>query len=300
MLGTEAQLIEGAGKEALIRCLLRSYAASVFGNFVRYLHDGYLMGWFHEEICAELEQFLNDVREGKSPRLMVMTAPRHGKSELVSRHFPAYVLGKCPDMSIIAASYNAGLASKMGRDVQRIMCSPGYAELFPETRLPRKGGRAEDGGSVRRNDYFEIVGRKGSYRSTGIIGTITGMGCEVLIIDDPLRSRQDADSPTMRDKVWDEYASTLYTRLAPGGGILLIQTRWHEDDLAGRLLENQKTGAGDKWKVLSYPAIAEADEPDASPGAEPGTFRRRAGEALHPERYSLEALEEIRQNIGSY
>ena len=108
------------------------------------------------------------------------------------------------------------------------------------------------------------------------------------LIDDPIKDAEQADSPVYRQKVWEWYTSTLYTRLAPGGGILLIQTRWSEDDLAGRLLDQMKRGEGDKWKVVSFPAIAEVDEP-----------HRKAGEALHPERYNLEALEGIKQAVGS-
>ena len=144
------------------------------------------------------------------------------------------------------------------------------------------------GNYLRNSDLFEIVGHRGSYRSAGVGGGITGMGGDILIVDDPFKDRAEADSPTIRRKVWEWYTSTLYTRLAPGGGILVINTRWHMDDLSGRLLEAARTGEGDQWRVVNFPAIAEEDEP-----------HRRRGEALHPERYPLEQLAAIRTAIGT-
>lgn len=249
----------------------------------------YSMGWVHRKICTELDAFLAAVVAKKSPRLMLTMPPRMGKSELASRRFPAYVLGRYPDMSIIGTSYGADLASRMNRDVQRIMETPIYAELFPESSLSGKAVRTSATGSYLRNsDIFEIVGHKGGYRSSGVGGGITGMGCDIAIVDDPFKSRAEADSPTVRENVWEWYTSTLYTRLAPGGGVIIINTRWHMDDLSGRLLEAERMGEGDKWRVVNFPAIAETDEE-----------HRKAGEALHPERYPLEQLLAIKKAIGT-
>lgn len=210
-------------------------------------------------------------------------------SEIASRRFPAYALGRYPDLSIIATSYSADLASRMNRDVQRVIDDEAYSEIFPGTRLYGKNIRTVASGAYMRNsDLFEVVGRRGVYRSAGVGGGITGMGGDVILIDDPIKDRAEADSPTIRNRVWDWYTSTLYTRLAPGGGIIVIQTRWHMDDLAGRLLEAARTGEGDQWRVVNFPAIAEQDE-----------THRKAGEALHPERYPLEQLHAIRAAIGS-
>lgn len=257
--------------------------------FVCVSMPAYRMGWVHKKICAELDAFLAAVVARKSPRLMLALPPRHGKSELASRRFPAYVLGRYPDMSIIGTSYGADLASRMNRDVQRIMETPIYAEMFPASSLSGKNVRTTSSGSYLRNsDIFEIVGHAGSYRSAGVGGGITGMGCDIAIVDDPFKSRAEADSPTVRNNVWEWYTSTLYTRLAPGGGVILIGTRWHMDDLSGRLLEAARMGAGDQWRVVNFPAIAEADEEN-----------RKAGEALHPERYPLEQLLAIKKAIGT-
>ena len=264
-------------------------ARRCLAGFVRYTMPGYRMGWVHEEICRELDLFLQAVIDGKSPRLMITMPPRHGKSELATRRFPAYAFGRYPDLTMISASYGADLASRMNRDVQRIMDDDAYAALFQKTCLLGKNIRTVAAGNYLRNsDIFEIVGHIGSYRSAGVGGGITGMGGDILIVDDPLKDRAEADSPTIREKVWDWYTSTLYTRLAPGGGILLIQTRWHMDDLAGRLLEAERSGEGDSWRCVNFPAIAESDE-----------RYRKAGEALHPERYSLEHLRAIKAALGS-
>lgn len=258
-------------------------------GFVYATCPGYLMGWVHEEVCAELDAFLAAVQRKASPRLLLTMPPRHGKSEIASRRFPAYALGRYPDLSIIATSYSADLASRMNRDVQRVIDDEAYSEIFPGTRLYGKNIRTVASGAYMRNsDLFEVVGRRGVYRSAGVGGGITGMGGDVILIDDPIKDRAEADSPTIRNRVWDWYTSTLYTRLAPGGGIIVIQTRWHMDDLAGRLLEAARTGEGDQWRVVNFPAIAEQDE-----------THRKAGEALHPARYPLEQLHAIRAAIGS-
>lgn len=271
-------------RELLRKALRLQICRQCFGAFVQHVQPGYLMGWVHERICAELDRFLQAVVDGKSPRLMLTLPPRHGKSTLASRCFPAYVLGRYPDMSIIAASYSADLASRMNRDVQHIMEDEPYAELFPSTKLARLGDR----GAVRTSDMFDVVGHNGVYRSAGVGGGITGLGCQIAVLDDVIKDRASADSPTVLQSVFDWYTSTLYTRLAPGGGIIVMNTRWSTQDLSGRLLEAQAKGEGDEWRVINFPAIAEQDEE-----------HRRKGEALHPERYPLEALERIKQAIGT-
>ena len=268
--------------------LWRYLASNSLSGFVVRTLPGYRMGWVQRCICRELDLFLQDVVDGNSPRLMITMPPRHGKSELASRRFPAYALGRYPDMGIICASYSADLATRMNRDVQRVIDDPAYRAIFPGTTIAGKA-QTQQGSWLRNADYFEVVGRKGSFRSAGVGGGLTGFGSSIAIIDDAIRNRQDADSPTVRQTVWDWYTSTLYTRLAPGGGIIVINTRWHSDDLSGRLLEAQAKGEGDKWRVVNFPAIATEDEPPY----------RKKGEALHPERYPLEALERIRQAIGT-
>lgn len=218
---------------------------------------------------------------------MVFMPPRHGKSELVSRRLPAYAFGRNPELQIISTSYGADLASLMNRDVQRIIEAPRYAEVFPDTQLFGKNIRTiADGSFLRNSEIFEIVGHRGSYRSAGVGGGITGMGCNILIVDDPIKDAEQAYSEVYRNKVWEWYTSTAYTRLEAGGGVLIVLTRWHEDDLAGRLLAREKAG-GDKWKVITYPAIAEKDEQ-----------HRKEGEPLHAERFPIEQLQAIKIAVG--
>lgn len=263
---------------------LRERARRQLLPFTLWTKPDYRAGWFHHVVAHELDKFLDDVVNQRSPRLMLFAPPRHGKSELVSRRFPAFALGRHPTLSIIATSHGSDLASAMNRDVQRVIDSPEYYELFPNTTLSQSSVRTVTaGGSYLRNsEIFEVVGSTGVYKSAGVGTSITGRGGHILIIDDPVKDAQEANSPVTRDSIWSWYTSTLYTRQMPGAGILLIQTRWHGDDLGGRLLSKMQKG-GEQWRVVKFPAIAEEDE----------EFRK-AGEPLHPERYSLEMLEKIR------
>ena len=257
-------------------------------DFTCYTFPGYEVGEVHRLICAELDQFLQDVVDGLSPRLLLFCPPRHGKSELVSRRFPAYALGQYPDLSIIATSYGADLASRMNRDVQRIVDSDKYRRLFPGTQLFGKQIRTIGYGTYLRNsDIFEVVGHQGVYRSSGVGGGITGMGFNVGILDDPIKDAEQAHSKTYRDKLWEWYLQVFSTRAEPGAGIIGMWTRWHVDDMGGRLLKAQGKG-GDKWKVISLPAIA----------LEGDLLGRSPGEALWPTRYPIEKLMQIKNSPG--
>lgn len=220
--------------------------------------------------------------------------PRNGKSELVSRRLPAYIFGRNPDASIIATSYGAELASRMNRDVQRIIDSPEYREVFPGTMLNGSNVRTVANGTYLRNsDIFEVVGHRGVYKSAGVGGAITGMGMRYGIIDDPYKNRQDANSETVRQRIWEWYTSTFYTRLEDNGRILITLTRWHEDDLAGRLLRlMQSDPKADQWVVISFQAIAEGKLSPEDPRSE--------GEPLWPDKYSKDELMKIKSTIGSY
>jgi predicted phage terminase large subunit-like protein len=220
---------------------------------------------------------------------VIEAPPRHGKTELTSVRLPALAFGKHPDITFIAASHTADLAQFINREVQRVIDTPEYAELFPETRLWGRNIRTvADGSYLRNSDVFEIVNHRGIYKCAGIGGPITGKGGHVLLVDDPVKDAAEAASKTVRDGIWEWYLSTLSTRQAPGAGILLIMTRWHEDDLAGRLLERSKK-AGEHWDEFRFPAVAEEDEFD-----EKGKLLRRTGEALHQERYSIDLLNKIK------
>lgn len=206
---------------------------------------------------------------------MVFAPPRHGKSEIISVQFPAWLMGKNRDRQIILASYASELASYFGRQTRNLIASQDFKNAFCDVSL------SEDSQSANR---WNTNGR-GAYIASGVGGGITGHGADILLIDDPLRNRQDADSETVRKAQWDWYRSTARTRLMPNGAIVIILTRWHDDDLAGKILKNDPKG----WEILNLPAIAEEDEKD-----------RKKGQALWPKRYPLEELEKIRKDIGTY
>lgn len=274
-------------RQVLMEEARRELARRTMGDFVLYVDDNYQMNWHHRLLC----DYLDKLARKEIRRLMVFMPPRHGKSELVSRKFPAFLLGRNPDTSIISCSYSADLASRMNRDVQRLIDSEKYSVLFPESHLFGKNIRSTAKGSFLRNsDIFEIVNHRGTYRSSGVGGGITGMGGEYIIIDDPVKNREDADSATMREKVYDWYTSTLYTRLEKDGCILLTLTRWHEDDLAGKLLKAAQEGA-DQWTILELPAVCEYP---------PKPYDvRQEGEALWKWKYDEEALEKMKVTVGS-
>lgn len=244
----------------------------------------YEVNWHHRVVGKYLDAFANlDIR-----RLMIFEPPRYGKSEQVSRRLPAYLLGRHPDAPIITASFGADLARSMNRDVQRIIDNDAYRRLFPNTRLSGKNIRTIASGSwLRNSDEFEVVEYNGYYRGAGVGGSITGRGMKWGIIDDPVKNREDADSPVIREAIWNWYTSTFRTRLAPGGGILLTMTRWHPDGLEARLLDLAKSNPkADQWTVVSLPAIYEGDANEYD--------RRKIGEPLWPERYSMDELEATR------
>jgi len=276
-------------KEAAQELLRRRAARSNLLDFTLYTFPEYRAGWFHRNLASTLDKFLDDCVNGRSPRLMVMAPPRHGKSEQVSRRLPAYAFGRHPDLKIISCSYSSDLSSLMNRDVQRIIDSPEYRMLFPGTALSGDNVRTISGNYLRNSDIFEIVGHSGMYRSCGVGGGITGIGGNLLSIDDPVKDAQQAYSETYRQAAWEWYQTTFKTRAEKGAGILLTMTRWHTDDLAGRILKQSKQDGGRPWDVISFPAIAEHDE----------EFRK-AGEALHEERKPLAELLETKNECGSY
>ena len=248
-------------------------------QFCRYMSPQYEVAGHHRVVADALER----VARGECKRLMLFLPPRHGKSFLASTHFPAWFLGRSPAAQIIACTYAQEFADDIGRSVRNLVAEPEYGRVFPGVSL------RSDSTSAKR---FH-TNAKGVYAAVGAGGPITGRGAHLLLIDDPLKNREEADSPTVRRRLKDWYTSTAYTRLMPGGAIVVIQTRWHEDDLAGWLL---KEHAHEGWEVLSLPAVAERDEAWPLRG---GEFRRSAGDALWPAWYPLSRLQEIKRSVGS-
>jgi hypothetical protein len=181
--------------------------------FVHRMNPKYMAGWVHEDICRRLERFSDDVAKGLSPRLMLLMPPRHGKSELASKMFPPWHMGRHPDHEIIACSYNISLAMGFSKKIKAIFDDPAYQTVF-EARLDPENRSTEEWG---------IAGTGGGYVAAGVGGGITGKGAHILVIDDPIKNAEEADSLNTREGIWDWYGSTAYTRLAPGAGVLVIQ-----------------------------------------------------------------------------
>lgn len=240
--------------------LKRRSARKSLIDFTCYTNDSYKVANHHRLIADKLEA----VERGEITRLMITIPPRHGKSELASKRFPSWFIGKNPKKQIIAASYSSDLATDFGREVRNIVASIEFKHLF-------NIGLSADSQSANRWH----TDKGGMYVAAGVGTAITGRGADILLIDDPFKDRQEADSETTRQRVWDWYTSTAYTRLMPGGAIVVINTRWHDDDLSGRLLYEQDRG-GDKWDLLNLPAINDKEE------------------ALWPEWFSIDRLEQIR------
>ena len=239
-------------------------------TFCCLLDRNYEPSWHHRIIIKKLEA----VERGEIRRLMIFMPPRHGKSMLASIFFPAWFLGRNPKKEIITCSYAQDIAQHFGGKTRAIVAEPLYRQIF--------------GTSLKKDAQAQAnweTDKGGNYVSVGIGGALTGRGANCLLLDDPLKNREEANSEVIREKVWDFYTSTAYTRLAPDGAIILIQTRWHLDDLAGRILGNTQ----EKWEIVNFPAIALENEQ-----------YRRKGEALWPTRYNLQDIERIQQEIGPY
>jgi hypothetical protein len=241
---------------------LACYAAALWPLFSLAPH--------HKLIISKLEA----VERGEIPRLMIFMPPRHGKSLITSTIFPAWYLGRNPDRNVIFATYGQALSDDYGRQVRNLLSDPLHETIFSAGKLSENCAAAHRFNTIQGGSYF-AVGRD---------GPITGRGADLLILDDLLKGSSEANSEIIRRRQHDWYSSVARTRLAPGGSIVLTGTRWHQDDLAGRLLSSS---SGEHWDVLSLSAIAEQDE----------SFRRK-GEALWPERYPLPVLEKTKAEIG--
>ncbi len=247
-------------QQAAVELLSRRRARRSTLEFTRYTTPRWSDGKIHREICVQADR----VVRGEIDRLLLLCPPQHGKSEIISRRLPAYILGLNPSEDIISASATSDLAEGFGRDVRNCIASQEYRNVFPDTQL------AED--SQAKGKWNTKQG--GGYYAVGVGGQLFGRG-GMAIVDDPFGSWADAQSELQREKVWEWYQGTLYNRIRPGKPIIVIQHRMHEADLAGRLIEKQKQG-GDKWEIINLPALI--DDPPWI------------------ERYDSDALRRIRDN----
>ncbi|WP_333647415.1 phage terminase large subunit [Candidatus Binatus sp.] len=250
------------GAVALARTDLACFCAMSYPRFELAHH--------HRLIVDKLEA----IERGEIDRLMVFLPPRHGKSLIGSTLFPAWFLGRHPEWSIIASSYGAELATDFGRRVRNLVSDGLFQSIFPAAKL------AGDSTAAHR---FSLS-KGGNYYAVGAGGPITGRGADLLLIDDPIKGREDANSESYRRQLHEWYESVAYTRLQPEGAVVIISTRWHMDDLAGWLLREHPE---ENWSVLNLPAIAEQDE-----------GWRREGDALWEKKFPLKRLAQIREAVG--
>jgi predicted phage terminase large subunit-like protein len=261
--------------------------------------------WPHQLLIYRM---LDCITRGKSKRLMIFMPPRHSKSETVTVRYTAWRMIREPKMNMILGCYNQRLANRFSRKIRRIA-----GEHTPLSKVRRAV------------DEWETAAG-GTLCAVGVGGGVTGYGAGLIVIDDPVKNRAHAESIAFRTSVFDWFNDDIYTRLEPGAAIVLIQTRWHEDDLAGRLLKEMKNG-GEEWDVLSLPALAEAAKDEGERRKDkvkdqeqneiselpetlsfiphpssfvPDPLDREPGDALCPERYDRDALLRIKKKIGSY
>lgn len=228
--------------------------------FCSLMDPGYVRAKHAMVVCDHLQA----VERGEIDRLAIFMPPRHSKTYHVSQRFPAWYLGRHPDHQVILASYGAELAEANSRIVRN---------LLNDERYPFAVRVAQDSAAVNRWS----TDARGTIIAAGVGGAMTGFGAHLMVIDDPVKGREEADSETYRERAWEWYTEVARTRLMPGGAIVLCQTRWHEDDLSGRAVMAHQ----DRWTVVDLPAVNDQ------------------GEALWPEWFDIDTLAEIRDDIGS-
>lgn len=237
-----------------------------FSDWLPTVTPTYTWSWPY---LAHIRQHLDRVTSGELKRLILTVPPRHGKTEMTTVRYPVWRLERDPELRVIIGAYNQILANKFSRKARRIAVQ----------RMPLSNDR------VAVEDWE--TARGGGIRAVGVGSGITGQGAELIVVDDPVKSREEAESETYRERCWDWYTDDLYTRLEPGGAIILIQNRWHADDLAGRILASEDAP---NWTVVNLPAVAEEDDP----------LGREIGRALCPDRFDETALDGIKTVLGSY
>lgn len=274
MESLNAQQLSRADKEKIISVYAEK-ARRYLADYGRYMDKNYQTPSHLVNLINELEA----VERGELKRLMVFMPPRSGKSETISRKFPAWYLGKHPDNNVIMASYAFSLVRGFSKDVRDAIEERKYKTIFNICT-------ADD---ARQIKDWDIAQHRGGLLAQGVGGAITGYGAHLFIIDDPFKDQKEADSELIRNNAWDWYKSVVLTRLEPNASIILVMTRWHQDDLAGRILKEEKEFGTHDWKVINYPALATADD----------ILGRKEGEALWPERYPRDVLLATKQKVGS-
>jgi len=264
----------------LIEQYLEVKARNDFFTFRRLISPTYKVGWFYKDITAILQQYYNDLIAGKRPKLIILAPPQHGKTEAIT-DFICWLVGKHPELKTFYASFSERLGVRANLKVQRVLTRKRYKKIF-KTRISEK--RQIDGKYLRNKEVLEFIDETGYFRNTTVQGSITGETIDLGVIDDPIKGREAANSTTTREKTWDWFTDDFFTRFSEDAGLLVILTRWHTDDPAGRMIES----FGDDIEVVKYKAIATEDEE-----------YRKEGEALFPEVKSITFLNERKKTMSA-
>lgn len=263
--------------------LLKRKARVKYSAFVQYTKEDYDMQWFHRMICNKLDEF----EQGKIKKLMIFLPPQHGKSELTTRRFPPYLLGKNRNRKIAVVSYNDTMAQGFNRSIQRVIDSQAFLDIFPDTKLnDSKFHNEYESDKQRSLGMLDILSSEGSIKTIGRGGSLTGSPVDIGIIDDPIKDREEAMSAKIREGLYNWYTDVFLTRMHNDSQQLIILTRWDENDLAGRILKIEKD-----WEVITLPAIRTSDENDYDP--------RKPGEPLYPSKHSLETIRAVERKSPS-
>lgn len=230
-------------------------------------------GWFQWEVASELQRFYDDFVAGKRPVIVFSAPPQHGKTTQIA-DFISWVSGKNPDLKSIFASFSDQLGVGVNMYLQRLMDSRLYKKIFPATVINETNVVSLAGRAQRNSTLIEFIGRLGSFRNTTVEGQINGQGLDLGFVDDPIKGRNEAMSKNVRDKTWMWLTDDFFARFSEYAAMLMIMTRWHQDDTTGRWLHHFP-----QTRMLVYPALATADE-----------RYRKAGEPLFPEHKSLDFL----------
>ena len=258
-------------------------ARTNFWAFRQYMNPKLKLGWWQREIANVLTAFYNELNAGKRPKYVIEAPPQHGKSMQII-DFIAWVSGKNPDLKTVYASFSERLGIRANLRLQRIYDSVKYQALFPNTKINQSNAVTVSGQYLRNREIIEYVDHDGYFRNTTVRGSITGESLDLGCVDDPTKGREAAGSEVVRNSTWDWFTDDFLTRFSEDAGLLFILTRWHIDDVVGRLQQ-----VDDTVKIFKYPAIAIKDEK-----------HRKAGEALFPEHKSVEFIFERKKVMSSY
>lgn len=269
--------------EAAAELLRRREARRKLAPYIAYLNPKYIKSYFSDLVCAALDQFVEDVQAGRRPILILQAPPQHGKSDIVSRYLPPFLMGRFPDWRVGGASYSDQLAGTMAQDVRRKLASDEHSRLFPKATEKRRY-------DVNRTSEFTTPGGTGSYLGVGVGSGLTGRPLDIGIIDDPVKNQQEALSPTTKEGHWNWYQTVFTTRLSENSGQIIMATSWAEDDLPGRILSHYR--GSPRLTVLRFPAINLPGETGYDPLLPEG--------ALVPALKSLEFLLEQKGLLSDY